>query len=75
MLLSVELIWLKNLSMPPDEREPSEEVGSWKNVHFCAFVCYATGPALAGRWVVEKRFISARLFATHSLFQGKINQK
>jgi len=29
---------------------------------------YATGPALAGRWVVEKTCILARLSATHSLF-------
>ena len=31
-------------------------------------ILYATGPTLAGRWVVEKTCILARLSATHSLF-------
>jgi len=36
---------------------------------------YATGRALARRWVVEKTFISTRLSAICSLFQGKIENK
>jgi len=45
----------------------------WEHCMISFRVLYATGRALARRWVVEKTFISARLFAIHSLFQGKIN--